>query len=74
MLCRSVVRLICSRPKRSRPCYFNSGCCSFGDGDITGLEIADGEIRLVRWPEDDGSLRPKVLARSSLSRVFGELA
>jgi UDP-2,3-diacylglucosamine pyrophosphatase LpxH len=60
--------------ERSRPCYFNSGCCSFGDGDITGLEIADGEIRLVRWPEDDGSLRPKVLARSSLSRVFGELA
>jgi UDP-2,3-diacylglucosamine pyrophosphatase LpxH len=32
------------------PCYFNSGCCSFPDGDITGLEIADGEIRLVRWP------------------------
>jgi hypothetical protein len=32
------------------PCYFNTGCCSFPDGDITGLEIADGEIRLVRWP------------------------
>ncbi|MGK0190344.1 MAG: UDP-2,3-diacylglucosamine pyrophosphatase LpxH [Verrucomicrobiales bacterium] len=32
-----------------RPCYFNAGCCSFADGDITGLEIADGEIRLVRW-------------------------
>lgn len=60
--------------ERSRPCYFNSGCCSFGDGDITGLEIADGEIRLVRWPEDDGSLRPRVLARSGLARVFGEVA
>lgn len=34
----------------SPPCYFNTGCCSFPDGDITGLEIADGEIRLVRWP------------------------
>jgi hypothetical protein len=31
------------------PCYFNTGCCSFPDGDITGLELADGEIRLVRW-------------------------
>jgi hypothetical protein len=34
----------------SPPCYFNTGCCSFPDGDITGLEIADGMIRLVRWP------------------------
>jgi UDP-2,3-diacylglucosamine pyrophosphatase LpxH len=34
----------------SPPCYFNTGCCSFPDGDITGIEIADGTIRLVRWP------------------------
>jgi hypothetical protein len=34
----------------SPPCYFNTGCCSFPDGDITGIEIADGAIRLVRWP------------------------
>ena len=32
------------------PCYFNTGCCAFQDGDITGLEIADQKIRLVRWP------------------------
>lgn len=32
-----------------KPCYFNSGCCSYSDGSITGLEIAEGEIRLVRW-------------------------
>ncbi|MFI5451433.1 metallophosphoesterase [Pedobacter sp. UC225_61] len=29
--------------------YFNSGCCCFNDGDITGLEIADGKIRLIKW-------------------------
>ncbi|HWZ03078.1 MAG TPA: metallophosphoesterase [Mucilaginibacter sp.] len=29
--------------------YFNSGCCCFDDGDITGIEIADGCIRLVKW-------------------------
>lgn len=29
--------------------YFNSGCCCFNDGDITGIEIADGSIRLIKW-------------------------
>jgi hypothetical protein len=29
--------------------YFNSGCCCFDDGDITGIEVADGCIRLVKW-------------------------
>ncbi|NNJ56293.1 MAG: metallophosphoesterase [Bacteroidia bacterium] len=33
----------------NKPCYFNSGCCSFSDGDITGIEIAEGEIRLIKW-------------------------
>ena len=32
-----------------KPCYFNTGCCSFADGDITGIELAEGEIRLVKW-------------------------
>lgn len=40
------------------PCYFNTGCCSFPDGDITGLEIADREIRLVRWPGNLRELTP----------------
>ena len=26
------------------PTYFNTGCCCFNDGDITGIEIADGFI------------------------------
>ncbi|MBT8195850.1 MAG: metallophosphoesterase [Bacteroidia bacterium] len=32
-----------------KPCYFNSGCCSFSDGDITGLEIVENEIKLIKW-------------------------
>lgn len=51
-------------------CYFNTGCCSYMDGDITGLEIADGEIRLVRWPDDEHRPRPEVLARQSLETLF----
>lgn len=32
-----------------KPSYFNSGCCCYEDGDITGIEIADGIISLVKW-------------------------
>jgi hypothetical protein len=39
------------------PCYFNTGCCSFPDGDVTGLELADGELRLVRWTRNLAELR-----------------
>ena len=31
------------------PGYFNSGCCCFSDGDITGIEIEAGFIRLIKW-------------------------
>jgi UDP-2,3-diacylglucosamine pyrophosphatase LpxH len=75
------------RPEEARtvptPCYFNTGCCSFPDGDITGLEIADGEIRLVRWP---GNLREiskpaegvdgdkRILVRESLDDILAKLS
>ncbi len=32
-----------------KPTYFNSGCCCFDDGDITGIEIENGSIRLIKW-------------------------
>jgi predicted phosphodiesterase len=53
-----------------KPCYFNSGCCAFRDGDVTGLEFSDGRVRLVRWPNDEGSPKPKVLAEASLKDVL----
>lgn len=40
--------------KSMRPSYFNTGCCCFADGTITGIEIEDGEIRLVKWSYADG--------------------
>jgi UDP-2,3-diacylglucosamine pyrophosphatase LpxH len=67
----------------SPPCYFNTGCCSFPDGDITGLEIADGEIRLVRWPGnlreikgDEVGVDPqkRILERENLEQVFAAVA
>ena len=53
-----------------KPCYFNSGCCAFRDGDITGLEFSDGEMRLVRWPNNEDAPKLKVLASANLRDVF----
>ncbi len=54
-------RTLIRRPEQtveiSPPCYFNTGCCSFPDGDITGLEMADEQLRLVRWPANLKELR-----------------
>jgi len=35
--------------EKMKPSYFNSGCCCFDDGTITGIEISEGFIRLVKW-------------------------
>jgi predicted phosphodiesterase len=57
------------------PCYFNTGCCAFSDGDITAIEIADGEIRLVRFPDDDSQPHPKLLSDppAKLADVFARV-
>lgn len=57
----------------SKPCYFNTGCCSFGDGDITGMEIISGLIKLVRWPNDEGRPLPETLAEADLQTIFDAL-
>lgn len=61
-------------PPIDPPCYFNTGCCSFPDRDVTGLEIIGGQIRLVRWLDDGGEARPKVLAEESLRKVLDSVA
>jgi predicted phosphodiesterase len=55
------------------PSYFNTGCCCFVDGDITGIEIDNGEIRLIRWKEEKGSPTRMVLESSPLSYIFDQL-
>lgn len=32
-----------------KPTYFNTGCCCFNDGDMTGIEIDCGMIKLIKW-------------------------
>ena len=57
----------------AKPCYFNTGCSSYLDGDVTGIEIAGGQIRLVRFPDDEGRPRPQTLAGTSLKDVLNAL-
>ena len=37
-----------------QPSYFNSGCCCFSDGDITGIEITHENISLIKWSKEKG--------------------
>jgi predicted phosphodiesterase len=52
-----------------RPSYFNSGCCCFSDGDITGLEIADGCIQLIKWTRVGEKSERQVLENISLKEL-----
>lgn len=52
------------------PSYFNTGCCCFSDGRITGIEIASGEIRLLRFPDDIGRPFPQILDVADLREVL----
>jgi len=56
----------------ARPSYFNTGCCCFSDGDLTGIEIDRGVIRLVKWEAEGEKGRRIVLEESSLAYVFDQ--
>jgi UDP-2,3-diacylglucosamine pyrophosphatase LpxH len=60
-------------PDDKPPCYFNTGCCSFGDGDVTGIELTNEHIRLVRWLSDSGDAYPKILAARELPELLDSL-
>jgi len=51
------------------PSYFNSGCCCFDDGDITGIEIAEGYIRLIKWQSKIDIPKREVLEEIKLNEL-----
>lgn len=53
-----------------KPTYYNAGCCCFNDGDITGIEIAEGNLRLVKWAAKQGTPQRQVLEEESLEKLF----
>lgn len=51
--------------------YFNTGCCCYSDGDITGIEIEFDSIRLVKWEYDNKSNPTRmVLEETTLSELL----
>jgi predicted phosphodiesterase len=63
----------CHDTAKAGPAYFNTGCCIFDDGDITGLELEDGVLRLVKWPS--GGTAPRVVFEEEpLHAIFARLA
>ncbi|MBX9782856.1 MAG: metallophosphoesterase family protein [Chitinophagaceae bacterium] len=58
--------------REMKPYYFNTGCCCFSDGDITGIEIAEGMIRLIKWNEENGVSKRMVLEEMSLKDLLME--
>jgi hypothetical protein len=56
-----------------KPSYFNTGCCCFNDGDITGIEIEGDNIRLIKWEEVNGASQRLVLEQAPLSYIFDQL-
>jgi predicted phosphodiesterase len=49
-----------------KPSYFNTGCCCFNDGDMTGIEIAEGMIRLIKWEYKDNVPTRIILEENAL--------
>jgi UDP-2,3-diacylglucosamine pyrophosphatase LpxH len=59
---------------RMKPTYFNSGCCCFEDGTITGIEICDGFIRLVKWSLLNSKPGRTIVEEESLSSLYARIA
>jgi predicted phosphodiesterase len=53
-----------------KPSYFNTGCCCFADGDITGIEIENGFIRLIKWEIVNGKSTRIVLEQNQLKELL----
>ncbi len=53
-----------------KPGYFNSGCCCFSDGDITGIEIEKNCLRLIKWNAKKGLPARTVLEETSFEELL----
>lgn len=53
--------------RNMNPSYFNTGCCCFQDGTITGIEIAEDTIRLIKWNMVSGIGKRTILEQTSLT-------
>ena len=57
-----------------RPTYFNTGCCCYSDGDITGIEISEKCIKLIKWKKKDGQSVRIELENISFEQLVDQLS
>lgn len=55
------------------PNYFNTGCCCYNDGDITGIEITDGKIRLVKWYNEEVRSEKMILEEIAIVTLIKDI-
>ena len=60
-------------PENLMPTYFNTGCCCYNDGDITGIEIADGKIRLIKWFHEEIEPEKMILEEIAFNKLIKDL-
>lgn len=60
-------------PNYRKPSYYNTGCCCYSDGDITGIEIENGYIRLIKWEFKSGIHNRKVQEEATLEKIASQL-
>lgn len=53
-----------------KPTYFNSGCCCYNDGDITGIEIEEDGIRLIKWHSKNGVPERMILEEAAFEELL----
>ena len=56
-----------------KPTYFNTGCCCFDDGDITGIELIDGTIKLIKWEWNGDQSKRIELEATTLEKIITQL-
>jgi UDP-2,3-diacylglucosamine pyrophosphatase LpxH len=49
-----------------KPTYFNAGCCCFDGGEITGIEISEGVLRLIEWRQEGTAITRVILEEAPL--------
>lgn len=53
-----------------KPTYFNTGCCCYNDGDITGIEIEEDCIRLIKWHSKEGAPKRMILEEAAFAELL----
>ena len=56
-----------------KPTYFNTGCCCFSDGDITGIEISNQYIRLIKWHLENNISKKMLLEEIEINKLIADL-